>query len=276
MGNKDLGKNAGDSPTKEELQEMGLENAPGNNSEDYKKMNNNKKTKNIGDAEELQSSRNSPYGEETVINRGQEGSIHGDPQESNRSPSDLGHKQEEVDTLAEKRSQEERGNDLPNLQAELADAKKEIENLKYAWSQERADFQNYKKRITQEREKNHQQIIAALAQQFLPVLDDIDKIVQFETENEEIKLYIEGVVLIRKRFLAILNEMNIYETKPYHEKFDPLTMEAIASEICENHEQDDRILDVLQAGYVYQKKGDKTGLVVRAARVKVGKASKKE
>ena len=165
--------------------------------------------------------------------------------------------------------------DLENADSHtaLAKAEQQIEELKQAWSRERADFQNYRKRLMQEKEKDQETIICRVIGQFLPVLDNIRQMAQMETASEEIKSYITGVDMIRKSFIAILQEHHIYEIHPTGEEFDPLMMEAIASDDSVAEKQIDQVTDVFQSGFFYQKKGQGMGQIIRPARVKVGKAA---
>ena len=152
----------------------------------------------------------------------------------------------------------------------LQKAEQEIAELKDAWSRERAEFMNFRKRTQQERSRQEQDAVASFIQDLLPAFDNIDQVINIQTENSEVKKYVDGVSMIRDNFFQILANKKVKALQPLEEKFNPQFMEAISIEELENL-QEDTVLEVYQTGY-YMESEDGQKHLLRPARVRVAKA----
>ena len=121
-----------------------------------------------------------------------------------------------------------------------------------------ADFDNYKKRVTREREEYVSLANARLLAELLPVVDDLERALAAAEQHEEAQLE-EGVRLVHRSLAALLERHGI-ELIDTAGKFDPHVHEALLSQPAEEAESGS-VLDVVQKGY---KLGDR---VVRPARV---------
>jgi molecular chaperone GrpE len=121
-----------------------------------------------------------------------------------------------------------------------------------------ADFENYKKRVTREREEYVSQANARLLGELIPVLDDLERALAAAEQHEEAQLE-EGVRLVH-RSLASLLERHGVTAIDTDGQFDPHVHEALLAQPSEDAESG-AVIDVLQKGY---KLGDR---VVRPARV---------
>ena len=147
----------------------------------------------------------------------------------------------------------------------LDKAAREIAELKDAWTRERAEFMNYKKRIVQEQARLRVMSQADLVSNLLPVLDNLETVLKAKTENPEVKNFVIGVEMIHKEFISVLDRHKIKTLRPDGMPFDPEFMEGISTDI-----QVDTVLETYQDGfYIEQEEGVKK--VLRPARVKVGK-----
>lgn len=140
----------------------------------------------------------------------------------------------------------------------------EVQQYKDMLQRERAEFQNYRRRITAEMAKTRQWSVANFATDFMGVLDNLDLVLgQKEGDLESFK---EGVVLIRKEFISRLEQNKIEELNPEGEVYDPVSMEAMQMEDSSEVEEE-TVAVVFQKGFI-MKSGD-TVKVIRPARVKV-------
>ena len=138
------------------------------------------------------------------------------------------------------------------------------ENEKYAALEDnfvrlQADFVNYKRRTEQERKDYIELGSRKVLNELLTVIDNFERAIEAHTNEESFK---EGVELIYKQLLELLNKNNVTEMKCLNEKFDPEFHHAVLVEEKQGVEEG-IIIDVLQKGYLIGEK------VLRPAMVKV-------
>jgi molecular chaperone GrpE len=155
------------------------------------------------------------------------------------------------DTLQEESQVEQSSEDyLAALQAERDEA---IDR----WKRTAADFDNFRKRATREREEFVTLANERLVKELLPILDDLERALLAAAEHEEAALE-DGVRLVH-RSLATLLERQGLQPIDTDGMFDPHVHEALLSQPSEADEGS--VIDVVQKGY---RLGDR---VVRPARV---------
>lgn len=156
---------------------------------------------------------------------------------------------------------------IKNLQQELEKAKNDVTAFKDSWARERAEFQNYKRRSANENLLSKRDSVRNFVSKLLNAFDNLDR-VSSASPTEELKPFLDGVDMIKKEFLTILEKENIYKQIPKSEVFDPSTMEAIASEESDEY-KDEIVADVYQPGYI--SKENDVVFTLRPSRVKVGR-----
>lgn len=152
---------------------------------------------------------------------------------------------------------------------ELEKANQQIQDLKDSWARERAEFQNYKRRTATEFANIRKEAIKGFVSKLLNPLDNLERVAGGESQSAEMKPFLDGVGMIRKEFLAILEKENIQRFSPEGEVFDPMKMEAIASEEKEGLEEE-MVVEVYQSGYQFQVENEQP-IIIRPSRVKVGR-----
>ena len=150
------------------------------------------------------------------------------------------------------------------LEKVVEEVKKENEILRTAAASARADFYNYKNRVERERERYIRLAEEDLVMQLLPVLDNLDRALA-QPDNTEEQNIREGVSMVRRQFLSVLEKVGVSEILAEGEPFSPSFHEAVGIEPVEEPEKDGIVVFELQRGY---KMADK---VIRPSRVKVGK-----
>ena len=152
---------------------------------------------------------------------------------------------------------------------ELAKARREAREMKDAWTRERAEFINYKKRSAQDQARSRMHTVADFVSGLLPVIDNLETVLKVKTENPEVQNFVSGVEMIRGEFLNVLERHHILRVNAQGIPFDPQCMEGIAME--ERPElAEDTVLEVFQEGFILQYESGENK-VLRPARVKVGK-----
>jgi molecular chaperone GrpE len=127
------------------------------------------------------------------------------------------------------------------------------------WKRTAADFDNFRKRATREREEYITLANERLVKELLPILDDLERALVAATEHEEVALE-DGVRLVHQSLESLLARQGIREIDATG-MFDPHVHEALLSQPSDAAEGS--VIDVVQKGYTL---GDR---VVRPARVVV-------
>lgn len=94
-----------------------------------------------------------------------------------------------------------------------------------------AEFENFKKRSSKEREGLYNSILSDVIEAILPVVDNLENAVKAETED---KGYKQGVELVLKQLKDVLKSKGVEEIKTVGETFDPQLHEAVSSIQDEN------------------------------------------
>ena len=153
-------------------------------------------------------------------------------------------------------------------EAKEAEAEKAEEEAKKAEEAESerymrlmAEFQNFKRRVAKEKSDIHAYANEKIVGDLLPVLDNFERALSTETEDEG---YAKGMQLIFEQLKTALGNAGLEEIKAMDEEFDPNVHNAVMTETIEDKE-DGTITKVLQKGYKLKDK------VVRPSMVAVNK-----
>jgi molecular chaperone GrpE len=163
---------------------------------------------------------------------------------------------EAVDSADENLQEEQTVEEQPD---ELAAAQKERDEYLDALQRLKAEFDNYRKRVARDQQELVARAAERLVRELLPVLDDLERALEFAAAHEEAQLE-DGVRLVHRSFADALAKEGLAEI-PTDGKFDPHTQEALLSQPSEAEEG--TVIQVLQKGYTL---GDH---VLRPARVVV-------
>lgn len=155
---------------------------------------------------------------------------------------------------------------IARLEAELAEAKDTIEGQKDSVVRAAAEVDNIRRRAAQDVEKAHKFALEKFANELLPVIDNMDRAIEFaDKENEAIKPVIEGVELTVKSFTDALAKFNVEVINPQGEKFNAEFHQAMSMQPSADVEPN-TVIAVMQKGYTLN------GRLLRPAMVMVSKA----
>jgi len=152
--------------------------------------------------------------------------------------------------------------------SDMEKAQVEIASLKDSWQRERAEFQNYKRRTANDLLNARKDSTKRFAESLLAPIDNLDRVLSAAPQSEEFRSFLDGVRMIQKEFLSVLERENIKKLDPTGQSFDPMQMEAIASEEKEDVTEE-VVLETYQFGFYHQDGDQKHS--IRPARVKVAK-----
>jgi len=163
---------------------------------------------------------------------------------------------------AEEIVQEQPAADMAALQVELEELRAKSQEYLDGWQRERAEFANYKRRVEREREQVHQNATGTIVRRYLEVLDDLERALKNRPTVGEGAVWAEGIELIYRKLLAILEIEGVQLMEATGQSFDPNYHEAISHENHPDHESG-QIIEVVKNGYML---GDR---VLRPALVRV-------
>jgi molecular chaperone GrpE len=154
-------------------------------------------------------------------------------------------------------------NDRP-LAEQLAEERDKAQSYLANWQRSAADFQNYKRRVEQERDEIARFANAALIINLLPLLDDLERALQNVDARLAGLTWLDGIRLIHRKFQSLLEMNGVTEIPADGETFDPNVHEAVMF----GEGEENKVISVAQKGY---KLGDR---VLRPALVVVGKGDR--
>lgn len=127
--------------------------------------------------------------------------------------------------MAENENQKEENLEKEELQNEVV-PKQDYDELDDRYKRILAEFENFKKRSSKEREGLYNSILSDVVEVILPVVDNLENASKVETSDENYK---QGVELVLKQFKDVLKTKGVEEIKAVGETFDPELHEAVSS-----------------------------------------------
>lgn len=147
---------------------------------------------------------------------------------------------------------------------EAAALKKQLAEEKDRYLRLAAEYDNFRKRSSKEREAAYTDAYAEALRQIIPVVDNLERAAGFASDGAQAdaKQLSDGVQMILSQFADVLKKLGIEPFGEAGENFDPQLHNAIMHE--DNPELGENVItDVFQKGY---RRGDR---IIRFAMVKV-------
>ena len=169
-------------------------------------------------------------------------------------------KEKKVEKKVEESSVEEVAlSEEEKSQAQITALKEQVAILKNEYAKAYADAENMKKRLQNEFEQRTKFQMAAFAKELLPVLDNCERDLAQETQDEA---YRKGVEMIYSQLKNTLAKEGVQEIEALNQPFDGHFHQALMSEAKEGIEPN-MVIEILQKGYVIKDR------LLRPAMVKV-------
>ena len=152
-----------------------------------------------------------------------------------------------------------------DFEALLADAQKERDEYLELAKRTKADFENFRKRMSAEVQAAGVRGKAQLAQEVVPALDDLERAIEaagLDPEGDSEDGLAHGVLLVFRSLREGLKRNGIEAVDPRGEKFDPNQHEALSTLPVEGTEPG-VVVEVMQKGYRFGEQ------LIRPARVVV-------
>lgn len=172
--------------------------------------------------------------------------------------------QEENTTQTEETAEEsEETPKEKTVEEKLADAEAQIAELKNQMLYKAAEFDNYRKRVMQEKAELIRNGGAKVITTILPIIDDFERAEQNMEKLEDVAACKEGVSLIIDKFLKLLKQEGLEKMDVVGKEFDTDYHEAVAMVPGLPEDQKNKVIDCIMEGYLLNDK------VIRHAKVAV-------
>jgi len=165
---------------------------------------------------------------------------------------------EETSEVKEEDDKEDEMKKFRNRKEEIKELKEENDSLKDKLLRTVAEYDNFRKRTSKEKENIYTEACADVLKEILPVLDNLERAVAVDGSAEDLK---KGIELTINQFTASFEKLGVEEISSDGE-FDPNFHDAVMHIEDENLGKN-QVAEVFLKGY---KKGDK---VLRHSMVKV-------
>ena len=148
------------------------------------------------------------------------------------------------------------------LAKELQETKAELAEQKDKFVRLQAETDNFRKRLSREKDEFSQYANERLFKALIPIFDNFERALE-DTSNDTKSLK-EGLDMILKQFSSFLEKERVEPIKAIGEKFDPAIHEALTSEESEEHAEN-IIISQFVKGYTINNR------VLRPAQVVISK-----
>ena len=148
----------------------------------------------------------------------------------------------------------------PLTREQVEELRRERDDLLDQLLRRRAEFENYRKRVERDRQQAGTDSAAAILKSLIPTIDNLDRALD-APGGEGLR---EGVELIRRDLLALIESQGVVREDPKGERFDPERHQALVHEKAPGHEEG-TVVEVFGKGYRYKDR------LLRPALVKVAK-----
>lgn len=141
----------------------------------------------------------------------------------------------------------------------------ENEKLRESVARQRAEFDNFRKRVQREKDQIREAAVETILSKILPVLDNFERAIESATPAADPASIRQGIQMVSDQLNRIVEGEGLQRVEARDAPFNPAEHEALAVEeradVPEN-----RVVGVLLPGYRFK------GRIIRPAMVKVSKA----
>lgn len=127
-----------------------------------------------------------------------------------------------------------------------------------------SEFENYRRRTAKEKLENSRAVSAEILKSFLSVVDDFDRAIAGNDNDNDIESIKEGFKLIHQKMMHLMESKGVKPMNSMEQAFDTEYHEAITNIPAPNESLKGKVVDVAEKGYFYHDQ------VLRYAKVVVG------
>lgn len=152
--------------------------------------------------------------------------------------------------------------ELTEEQKIIEQLEKEKEELNNRLLRVHADYDNFRRRTREEKERDAKYRSQNLVEEILPVLDNFERALNVETTNDESKSILQGMDMIYRQLLEALKKEGVSVIEAVGKPFDPNYHQAVM-QVEEDGYESNTVVEELQKGYMLNDR------VIRPSMVKV-------
>ena len=153
---------------------------------------------------------------------------------------------------------------IEELEAKVAELENKVAKDKDDYIRLMAEFDNYRRRTSQEKLELVSMASTDTIKGLLPVLDDCERALKVLMESNDSDAAKEGTELIYNKLMSYLKTKGLAFIEAMGQDFDTDLHEAVAQFPVQEETQKGKVFDVVQTGYTLN------GKVIRFAKVVVG------
>ncbi len=137
---------------------------------------------------------------------------------------------------------------LKQREAELKTVKAERDDLRDKYLRTLAEMENLRKRFDRDRQDYIQYALSDFLKELLGVLDNFERALE-NRDGAEGRSFFEGVAMIHRQYLDLLNKRGVRPVEPKDKSFDPAVQQAVLTEESEAVAEPE-VAEELQRGYL--------------------------
>ena len=153
---------------------------------------------------------------------------------------------------------------IEELEKRLAEYEEKVAKDKDDYIRLMAEFDNYRRRTSQEKLELVSMASTDTIKGLLPVLDDCERALKVLLESDDSDAAKEGTELIYSKLMTYLKSKGLAVIEAIDQPFDTDLHEAVAQFPVQEEDKKGKVFDVVQTGYTLN------GKVIRFAKVVVG------
>ena len=163
----------------------------------------------------------------------------------------------DLDQISEPSSLPEARESLNYIKNAFRNLKKEFDELNDKYLKILADSENFRKRISREKEESLKYSNENLVKDLLPILDYLDLAINHSTsyiDNDtsgNLKIFVDGVKMADNEFIKVLSNHGIKIIETENKNFDPNFHEVVEM-VKDSAEPEGKIIEEKRKGYIYK------------------------
>ena len=156
---------------------------------------------------------------------------------------------------------------LAELQQQLKKKDQELAEQKGYFLREKADLENFRKRLIKDKEDAVQYANQRLLKELVQINDNLDR--ALHASNTSLETFKEGVEMIQKQFTTFLKNQKVEQIEALGKPFNPSLHEVMTQQESEDHDEN-TVIQEYSKGYTLN------GRILHSAKVVIAKKPAKE
>ena len=151
-----------------------------------------------------------------------------------------------------------------DLEQQIADLQTKYDEMEDKYLRAEAEMQNMTKRFKNEQAQLLKYEGQKLATEILPVMDNLNRALQIEVEDEASAQLKHGIEMVAKDMEKALKDNEITKIEALNQPFDPTKHQAVKSVPVEKGQKAETVVEVYQHGYMLKDRVLRPAMVVVA------------